>query len=122
MHTTVHTRYPRSWTGRALRGHLEAWLGQPLTARCGRDPDAQRAYREALVAAGFERVEEIAVHHRDEVAFAQLVGSVYSAMTPDALPRGADRETFEGGLREVVGGGPFREDVHVRILAGRSPD
>lgn len=107
---------------RALRGHLEAWLGQPLTARCGTDPDAQRAYREALVDAGFERVEEVAVHHREEVAFTQLVGSVYSAMTPDTLPRGADRETFEGRLREVLGEGPFPEDVRLTILVGRSPD
>jgi SAM-dependent methyltransferase len=107
---------------RALRAHLEAWLGQPLTARCGTDPDTQRTYREALAAAGFDRIEEIVVAHRDELAFAQLVGSVYSAMTPETIPSGADREAFEQRLRAALGAEPYPEDVCVSLLVGHSDD
>ncbi|OZM78222.1 SAM-dependent methyltransferase [Pseudonocardia sp. MH-G8] len=109
-----------AWS-RALRGHLERWLGRPLTARCGTDADSRRGYRDALVAAGFARVEERAVAYRDELTFAQLVGSVYSAMSPDSLPTGEARETFEHRLREALGPATtFTEDVRVSLLVGRS--
>jgi SAM-dependent methyltransferase len=106
---------------RTLRSHLEAWLGKPLTARCGTDRDAQRAYREALADAGFERIEETAVEHREALPFDALVGSVYSAMTPETIPTGREREEFETRLRAALGAEPYPEDVRVSFLVGRSP-
>jgi ubiquinone/menaquinone biosynthesis C-methylase UbiE len=109
-----------AWS-RALRGHMERWLGRPLTARCGTDPDSHHAYRDALVAAGFDRIDERVVVHRDELTFPRLVGSVYSAMSPDTLPTGEARETFERRLREALGPEEtFAEDVRVTLLVGRS--
>ena len=105
---------------RALRAHLEAWLGQPLTARCGTGGDAQREYREALVEAGFERIEQTAVEYCEALRFDELVGSVYSAMTPETIPDGRDREVFETRLRAALGSGPYPEDVRVTFLIGRS--
>jgi len=104
---------------RALRAHLEAWLGQPLTARWGTDRDAQRAYREALANAGFGRIEETTVEHREALPFDALVGSVYSAMTPETIPTGRERETFETRLRAALGAEPYPEDVRVTLLVGR---
>jgi SAM-dependent methyltransferase len=109
-----------AWS-RALRAHLEGWLGRSLTARCGTDPEAQRAYREALAAAGFDRIQEVTVAHREELRFDALVGSVYSAMTPETIPAGRDREAFETRLREALGPEPYAEDVRVTLLVGRSP-
>ncbi|MHA6625457.1 class I SAM-dependent methyltransferase [Pseudonocardia sichuanensis] len=109
-----------AWS-RALRGHLEHWLGRPLTARCGTDADSRRAYRDALVAAGFDRVQDLAVGYREELTFPQLVGSVYSAMSPETLPTGDARTTFEHGLRAALGDREtFAEDVRVSLLVGRS--
>ena len=105
---------------RALRTHLEVWLGQPLTARCGTGPDAQRAYRQALAAAGFDRVGDHVVDHREELTFAQLVGSVYSAMSPGTIPVGAARASFEQRLRAALGAEPYPEDVRVTLLVARS--
>jgi SAM-dependent methyltransferase len=104
---------------RALRAHLEEWLGQPLRARCGTDRNAQRAYREALAEAGFGRIEETAVEYREVLVFDALVGSVYSAMTPETLPTGRERETFETRLRAALGAEPYLEDVRVTFLVGR---
>jgi ubiquinone/menaquinone biosynthesis C-methylase UbiE len=105
---------------RALRAHLEAWLRQPLTARCGTDRDAQHAYRQALANTGFTRIEEITIEHHEALPFDTLVGSVYSAMTPETIPTGQERETFETRLRAALGAEPYLEDVHVTLLAGRS--
>jgi ubiquinone/menaquinone biosynthesis C-methylase UbiE len=105
---------------RALRAHLEGWLGQPLTARCGTDADARGAYRAALAQAGFGRIEETAVEYREALAFDALVGSVYSAMTPDTVPDGRDRQAFETELRTALGAGPYPEDVRVTFLVGRN--
>jgi SAM-dependent methyltransferase len=105
---------------RALRAHLEAWLGKPLTARCGTDGAAQRAYREALTQAGFGRIEETTVEYREALPFDALVGSVYSAMTPETVPDGRDREIFETRLRAALGAEPYPEDVRVTFLVGRS--
>ncbi len=106
---------------RALRRHLEAWLGRPLTARCGTDPQARRDYREALGAAGFDRVEDAVVEHHEELTFARLVGSVYSAMSPDTLPTGDERQRFERELRDALGAAAtFAEDVRVSLMVGRS--
>ncbi|WP_219418290.1 class I SAM-dependent methyltransferase [Pseudonocardia nigra] len=104
---------------RALRRHLEAWLGIQLTARCGTDPSSRRAYREALIAAGFDQIIDAAVTYREDLTFAQLVGSVYSAMPLDQLPQPDEREAFEQQLRDALGASTFAEHVPVTLLVGR---
>jgi ubiquinone/menaquinone biosynthesis C-methylase UbiE len=109
-----------AWS-RALRGYLERRLGRSLTARCGTDPASRQASRVALVDAGFDRIDERALGYREELTFMQLVGSVYSAMSPETLPTGDARAAFERGLAEALGPGEtFAEDVRVTILVGRS--
>jgi hypothetical protein len=70
--------------------------------------------------AGFGRIEETAVEHRKTLPFDALVGSVYSAMTPDTIPTGRERESFETRLRAALGAEPYPEDVRVTLLIGRS--
>jgi SAM-dependent methyltransferase len=111
-----------SWST-ALRAHLEAWLGAELTSWCGTDPGARRDYRRALVAAGFDQIIETDLRYSDDLTFEQVVGSVYSAMSPDQLPHGDERARFEQQLREALVAGSatekFREQVTVAILAGK---
>jgi hypothetical protein len=86
----------------------------------GTDRDAQRAYRQALADAGFGRIEETTVEHREVLPFDALGASVYSAMTPERIPTGQERETFETRLRATLGAEPYPEDVRVTPLVGRS--
>jgi hypothetical protein len=78
-----------------------------------------QAYRQALANAGFGRIEETTLEHREAPSFDALVGSVYSAMTPETIPTGQERETFETRLRAALGAEPYPEDVRVTLLVGR---
>jgi ubiquinone/menaquinone biosynthesis C-methylase UbiE len=107
----------------ALRAHLESWLGVELTAWCGTDPATRREYAAQLADAGFADVAETVVEYVDQLTFEQVAGNVYSAMSPEQLPHGPDREIFEQRLREALAGAsaadPYVEPVAVRVLAGR---
>ena len=107
----------------ALRAHLESWLGVELTAWCGTDPATRRQYAARLSDAGFSDVAESVVEYVDQLTFEQVVGNVYSAMSPEQLPHGPERADFEQGLREAFAGvsvaDPLVERVAVRVLAGR---
>ena len=109
---------------RALRAHLETWLGVELRAWCGTDPATRREYGRLLMDAGFADVGETVVEYAEELTFAQVVGSVYSAMGPEQVPHSADREVFEQRLRgtfaEASVAEPFVEAVAVRVLVGRN--
>jgi ubiquinone/menaquinone biosynthesis C-methylase UbiE len=111
-----------SWSA-AVRAHLEAWLGIELTSWCGTDPGARQEYRRALVAAGFDQIIDTELRYSDDLTFEQLVGSLYSAMSPNQLPHGGERERFEQQLRAALvasSGVPvFTEHVTVSILAGK---
>jgi SAM-dependent methyltransferase len=107
-----------AWS-RALRGYLEKWLGRTLTHPCGTDADSQRRYAEALRAAGYDVVSG-AVDYNVELDLDQLVGGVYSALSPDLLPPPDQRPVFAEEIRAALApGGRFTEHVHVAILAGR---
>jgi SAM-dependent methyltransferase len=112
-----------SWA-RALRAHLEAWVGRRLTARCGTDPASREGYRHLLGTAGFTHLTDTRVAYSDGLTFTQLVGSVYSAMTPDQLPRGDERARFERRLHDALGcpaaDHVFVEHVEVVALVGTS--
>jgi ubiquinone/menaquinone biosynthesis C-methylase UbiE len=110
---------------RRLRGVLEAWLDTELTSWCGTDAASRRGYRDALAAAGFDRTADVTVEYTAELTVEQVVGNLYSAMTPDQLPRGEEREGFEERVRAALGEpsatGTFAEQVSVSVLIGAAP-
>lgn len=109
-----------AWS-RTLRAHLEDWLGTPLRSWCGLDPASRRQYRHDLEAAGFATADTH-LDYADALSFEQIVGNVYSAMSPEQLPVGADRADFEARLRATLPAGPdsrFAEQVRVSVLVGR---
>jgi len=107
-----------NWS-RALRDHLEQWLGTRLTSACGTDEQSQRRYRNDLVSAGFE-VTAMSFDYLTELDLDQLVGGIYSALPVTRLPAQDHRsEFFEQVRRTVAPHEHFSEHVHVAILAGR---
>lgn len=110
-----------AWS-RALREHLEDWLGFPLRSFCGLDPASRRRFRQDLEAAGFAATDEVHLDYSDPLSFDQIVGNVYSAMSPERLPLATERDDFETRLHSALDaaatGGQFVEDVRVSILVG----
>lgn len=103
-----------AWS-RALRAVLEDWLGTPLTSFCGLDPASRQRNRVDLEAAGFA-TDEVHLDYADTLTADQVIGNVYSAMSPGRLPRGADRTTFERRLHDALADGPYAEHVRVSVL------
>ncbi len=105
---------------RALRACLERHFGTSLKASCGSDASDRLRYAQALEAAGFERVHEIAIEYSDELSFDQLIGGVYSAIPAGELPGPDDRPAFAQSIRQSL---PpvrrFSEEVRVSLLVGR---
>ncbi|MEV4311551.1 class I SAM-dependent methyltransferase [Actinocrispum sp. NPDC049592] len=107
-----------AWS-RALRGHLEDWLGTKLTSTCGTDEADQRRYRDSLTAAGYE-IAVTTVDYTDELTADQIVGGVYSALPVDRLPSLDQRPHFAERLYHVLQPhSPFTEQVRVTTLIGR---
>jgi trans-aconitate methyltransferase len=104
---------------RALRGFLARWGGATPTDACGTDEQSQREYQRALAAAGYQ-VTSAAVDYVADLDVDQVVGGVLSALGAGRLPAADQRPSFAGQLGQALGGdGPFREQVHVAIVAGR---
>jgi trans-aconitate methyltransferase len=104
---------------RALRAHLERWLGTELTFACGTDEQSQRRYQDALAMAGFD-VSSTAVDYVAELNLGQLVGGVYSALPVDQLPAPDQRLDFAEQVQAALGPHEqFSEPVHVAIIIGR---
>lgn len=104
---------------RALRECLERWLGQKLTFACGTDEQSQRRYEQALARAGFE-VLSAAVDYVADLELDQIVGGVYSAMSPNHLPGSDERPAFADRIRAALGPEErFSEHVRVAIVTGR---
>ena len=102
---------------RALRGALEEWFGTTMTAMCGTDRDTQRLYAEALAAAGYD-VREVTHVYQDELNLEQVLGGVYSALSPDDL-RADRREAFaEHVTRSLQSTDSFIEAVPVTAVIG----
>jgi SAM-dependent methyltransferase len=102
---------------RALRRALEVWFGTAMTAMCGTDRDTQLLYTQALAAAGYEVREVTHVYH-DELSLEQVLGGVYSALSPDDL-RADRREAFaEHITRSLQSTSAFIETVPVTALIG----
>ena len=109
-----------AWS-RALRDHLERWLGRPLRSWCGLDPASREGFRRQLHAAGF-RTAEVHLDYTERLSFEHIVGNLYSAMSPEQLPVLADRAHFERRLRAALytaaADGRFVEEVRVSVLVG----
>lgn len=103
---------------RALRQHMEGWLGTRLTATCGTDDDSRARYAESLAAAGFA-VRTSSVDYSMELGIEQIVGGIFSALSVDQLPSPEERPGFADAVRDALEPhGPFTEHVHVSILLG----
>ena len=102
---------------RALRTALEEWFQTTLTASCGTDRDTQSQYAEALDAAGY-RVHEVVDECTEELELEQVLGGLYSALSPEDLP-GDRRDAFAAHIaRALPTDTPFTEAVRVVALLG----
>ena len=110
-------RHDSIWSA-ALAEFLQKWLGTTLTAACGTDEQSQQIYRRSLASTDYV-VRDTSMRYSAPLTFAELVGSVLSAMPRQHLPTGGERDEFATRLREAVGPGPFTEDVDVRLLIGQ---
>jgi SAM-dependent methyltransferase len=98
---------------RALKAYLGSWLGTVPRSTCGTDPESRARYRSELAAAGFRTATEVILDYQETHSFERVVGNVYSALSPGSMPTDT---SFEAGLRDALGPGPFEEDVRVSIL------
>ncbi|WP_328443805.1 class I SAM-dependent methyltransferase [Amycolatopsis sp. NBC_00438] len=106
-----------AWSA-ALRQLMADHLGVPLHRTCGTDASSQERYREALSAAGYT-VDLRVVDYSATLTVEEIVGGVFSAMSPEQLPAPAARPEFTERVRRAIEPhGPLRERVRVRILTG----
>jgi trans-aconitate methyltransferase len=106
-----------AWSA-ALREVLSSFLGTPLHRTCGTDEPSQSRYADALLAAGYA-VDSQVVSYDGLLSIEEIVGGVFSAMSPSQLPAAEARPAFTEHVREAVAPhGPLREQVQVRILTG----
>lgn len=104
----------------ALRRFLEHWLNMPVGENmCGTDAEARQRYAGALERAGFE-VSEVVAEFRETLDLEQIVGGMYSAMSPRQLPAPERRDLFATQLAVALPADePFVEVVRVVALIAR---
>ncbi|MEV6641206.1 methyltransferase domain-containing protein [Amycolatopsis sp. NPDC051371] len=106
-----------AWSA-ALREVVSSYLGTPLHSTCGTDEASQSRYADALLAAGYA-VDSQVVEYDAPLSVDEIVGGVFSAMSPSQLPAAEARPAFTERVREAVAPhGPLREEVRVRLLTG----
>ncbi|MFJ7218426.1 class I SAM-dependent methyltransferase [Amycolatopsis sp. NPDC098790] len=106
-----------AWSS-ALREVLSSFLGTPLHRTCGTDPASQSRYADALSAAGYA-VDSQVISYDAVVSVEEIVGGVFSAMSPSQLPAADERPAFTERVRRALSPfGPLREQVRVRVLTG----
>jgi trans-aconitate methyltransferase len=106
-----------AWSA-ALREVLAAYLGTPVHRTCGTDEASQKRYADALAVAGYA-VDARVVEYSAPLSVEEIVGGVFSAMSPDRLPAPEARPAFTERVRDAVAPhGPLRERVRVRLLTG----
>jgi hypothetical protein len=72
----------------------EGWWNMPVgDDPCGTDAEARRRYTDALERLGFE-VSEVATEYRETLDLESIVGSKYSAMSPNKLASTQERDAF----------------------------
>jgi trans-aconitate methyltransferase len=106
-----------AWSA-ALCEVVSSYLGTPPHRTCGTDETSQSRYADALSAAGYA-VDSRVVSYDAPLSVEEIVGGVFSAMSPAQLPAPEARPAFTERVREAVAPhGPLRERVRVRILIG----
>ncbi|WP_439377428.1 class I SAM-dependent methyltransferase [Amycolatopsis lexingtonensis] len=106
-----------AWSA-ALRDVVSAYLGTPPHRTCGTDEASQERYATALAATGYA-VDLRVVEYATTLTVEEIVGGVFSAMSPEQLPAPDVRPAFTDRVRTAVAPhGPLREAVRVRILTG----
>jgi trans-aconitate methyltransferase len=102
---------------RSLKTALQEWFQTPLSASCGTAEADRTRYRSALVESGFA-VEEVSYDHEVEITFDELVGGLFSAISPADVPE-QRREDFIQHLNQALcGAATFIEAVPVTALIG----
>jgi SAM-dependent methyltransferase len=103
---------------RALRTFMEDWLETRLSYACGTDQESQQKYAAALTEAGYA-VTSADLDYDVQLSIEEIVGGVFSAVSPGKLPPPGSREAFTGRVRDALASyRPYIEHVHVAILAG----
>ncbi|VVJ19842.1 Uncharacterised protein [Amycolatopsis camponoti] len=106
-----------AWSA-ALREVVSSYLGTPLHRTCGTDETSQSRYADALSSAGYS-VDSLVVSYDAPLNVEEIVGGVFSAMSPAQLPAIEARTAFTQRVREALSPfGPLREQVRVRVLTG----
>jgi ubiquinone/menaquinone biosynthesis C-methylase UbiE len=99
----------------ALKAALEDWFQTPLSSTCGTSNADRTRYRSALSEAGFA-VEEAKHEYTTDIAFADVIGGLFSAISPTDVPE-ERREAFVQHLAEALAGAAtFTETVPVTAL------
>jgi ubiquinone/menaquinone biosynthesis C-methylase UbiE len=103
---------------RALRQCLQQWTGRPQTGACQTDPAGRALNRQALVAAGY-RVSESSVEYTAALTSDQVIGGIFSAMSPERLSPRSRRDEFAAQVRDaLVAHEPLTEHVCVWLQFG----
>ena len=103
-----------------LRDALAAAFGRPVRGRTGTDADSQHALTAALAGAGFTGVDETVVEYLEERTVEELIGSVYSAMSPPHGPAaysGGFEADLDDALADVAVDGRLSGRVQVKIAS-----
>jgi SAM-dependent methyltransferase len=107
------------WAG-VLRDTLAAWFGGPVRGHTGTGADGRQALIAALTVAGFTDVDETVVDYLEQRTVEELIGSLYSAMSPGTISRLHD-DGFEADLAEALADvavdGRLTGGVTVKILS-----
>jgi SAM-dependent methyltransferase len=103
---------------RALRRAVEEWFGTGSgTSSCGTDSETRSRYASALAAARFE-VTELVTEYNEELTVEQVVGGMFSAMSPEDLAEDR-RAAFTAHIAQALPKDePFVEVVRVATLIG----
>jgi SAM-dependent methyltransferase len=103
---------------RSLRQCLQQWTGRPQTEACQTDPAGRALNRQALMAAGY-RVAESSVAYTAALTSDQVIGGIFSAMSPDRLSPRSRREEFAARVRDALAPHePLTEHVCVSLQFG----
>ena len=109
-----------AWS-RELRGYLENWTDEAVSAMCGTDRAtlAQRAC--GLRECGYEPVEIVEHVYENEVDLMYVAGHLRSAMSESTLPPEREAE-FQAGLNDALRShlehGPLIERIEATALIG----
>jgi ubiquinone/menaquinone biosynthesis C-methylase UbiE len=100
-----------------LRAALEEWFRKTLTAWCGTDRETQAQYADALTEAGYE-IHRAVYDYEAELTLQEVLGGVYSALSPDDLPEDRRTAFADHIARALPATTSFTEMVPVVALIG----